>query len=205
MSTGETTRAGPVESIPGLETSWRSLEVGGAIIALTGVLAILFPFVTGISVSILLGALLVVGGLVHVAHAFRARGWTGFFSQVLLAIIYAFAGVSLLANPVLGLVTLTILLIAYLVLSGVVEIVMGVGFRGNDGWAWVVVSGVVSIVLAVLLWAGFFTVVAWALGVIVGIHLLSTGVSMIVVARRVRRDLEEPRPESAGEPEPGNP
>lgn len=205
MSTGEPTGSGRVESIPGLETSWRSLEVGGVIIALTGLLAILFPFVTGISVSILLGALLVVGGLVHVAHAFRARGWTGFLSQVLLAIVYAFAGVSLLANPLLGLVTLTILLVGYLLLSGVVEVVMGVGFRGNDGWVWVVASGVVSIALAALLWAGFFNVVAWALGFVLGIHLLSTGISMIVVARRVRRDLERPRTERAGEPEPGNP
>ncbi|QLG26487.1 HdeD family acid-resistance protein [Halorarum halophilum] len=205
MSTGEPAGSQSVESIPGLETSWRSLEVGGAIIAVLGLLAILFPFVTGISVSILLGALLVVGGLVHIAHAFRARGWAGFFSQVLLAIVYAFAGVSLLANPVLGLVTLTILLVVYLFLSGIAEVVMGVGFRGNDGWVWVVASGVVSIALAALLWAGFFNVVAWALGFILGVHLLTTGISMIVVARRVRQELERPSAERTGGPEPGNP
>ena len=71
------------------------------------------------------GATPVVGSLVHIAHAFRARGWKGFVGQTVLAIVYAFAGLSLLMTPVLGLVTLTLLLIAFLLVSGVVEAAVG--------------------------------------------------------------------------------
>ena len=186
IGTGE----GGIAPMPGLEASWRSLEIAGGIIAVLGLLGILCPYVTSVSISLLLGGALVVGGLVHVAHAFRARGWRGFAGQAALAIVYSFAGLSLLANPVLGLTTLTLLLIAYLLLSGVVEAVIGLQIRGDPKWGWVLASGVVSIVLGVLLLAGFPSTAAWALGLFFGISLLSTGVSMIVVGRGVHRLVE---------------
>lgn len=187
MSDAESIESGTMETMPGLEASWRSLEVAGIVIALLGVLGILFPYVTGISISLLLGGVLVVGALIHVAHAFRARGWKGFAWQAILAIVYAFAGISLLANPVLGLATLTILLIAYFLVSGIVETVMGLQLRGEPSWGWVVASGVLSIVLAGLLWAGFPSTAAWAVGLLFGISLLSTGISMYSVGRSAKK------------------
>ncbi|MFB6171847.1 MAG: HdeD family acid-resistance protein [Haloarculaceae archaeon] len=189
-----------METTPGLAESWRSLEVAGVVIALLGVLGIFFPFVTGLSISLLLGATLVVGALVHVAHAFRARGWKGFVGQALLAVVYAFAGISLLANPVLGLATLTLLLIAYFLVSGVVEVAVGLQIRGDPGWAWVVVSGALSVILAGLLWIGFPSTAAWALGLLFGISLLSTGLSMFAMGRSVHKMVssDETGPETLG-------
>ena len=181
----------PFTGAPDVQDSWRELEIGGVVIALLGVLAILFPFVTGVSLSILLGALLVLGALVHVAHAFRAPGWKGFVGQVLLAIVYAFAGISLLANPVLGLATLTLLLITYLVVSGIVETAVGLRVRDQPAWGWIVLSGVLSIVLGVLLWLGFPSTAAWALGLVVGINLLSTGISMFMLGRGVHKRAKQ--------------
>lgn len=173
--------------MPGLEASWRSLEMAGGVIALLGVLGILFSYVTGLSISLLLGGLLVVGALIHVAHAIRARGGKGFVWQAILAIVYAFAGVSLLANPTIGLATLTILLITYFLVSGIVETVMGIRLRGEPSRVWVVASGVLSIVLAVLLWAGFPGTANWAVGLLFGISMLSTGISMFMVGRGAHR------------------
>ena len=155
--------------------------VVGAVIAVLGVLAILAPYVTGITLSILLGALLVIGALVHVAHAFSSWEWKGSLWGIALAILYALAGISLLANPVLGLTTLTLLLIAYLAIEGVIEVVGGLLMRSDPQWGWVVGSGVVSLLLAGVLWAGFPSTASWALGLIVGIHLLSTGLMLIFV------------------------
>lgn len=189
MTDGNTVEAGSIAMTPGLEASWRSLEVGGAIVALLGILAILFPFATGVSISILLGGLLVVGGFVHVAHAFRARGWKGFGWQAFLALIYAFAGMSLLANPVLGLTTLTLLLVVYFLTSGIVEVAMGLEIRGEPNWAWVAGSGVLSILLGVLLLGGFPGTAAWAVGLLLGVDLLGTGISMVMVGRGVHHQL----------------
>jgi uncharacterized membrane protein HdeD (DUF308 family) len=157
------------------------MTVTGVVLSVLGLVAVVFPFVTGVSISIALGALLVVGALFHVAHAFNAGGWRGFMLQVLLAAVYTVAGIGLLANPVLGLATLTLLLVGYFVADGVVEILLGVRLRGEPGATWLVVSGVVSLVLAGLLWVGFPSTAAWAVGLLFGISLLSSGLSMVFV------------------------
>ncbi|WP_132058703.1 HdeD family acid-resistance protein [Halorussus amylolyticus] len=169
---------------PDARIDQRSFKIGGALLVVLGLLAIAFPFVTGLSLSILLGALLVVGALVHVAHAFSARKWTGSIWQILLAVLYGFAGISLLANPVLGLLTLSLLLVSYFLVDGVVEIAMGVRVRPADGWVWLVGSGVLSLLLAVLLWVGWPATAAWALGLFFGLNLLSTGLAMILFSSR---------------------
>ncbi len=160
--------------------------IGGAVIAALGVLAIAFPFVTGISLSLLLGAVLIVGGAVHVAHAFAAKGWKGVAVQVLLAVVYLVAGIGLMANPLLGLTTLTILLIGYFLADGVVEIVMGLQLRPEAKWGWVVASGALSFVVAGLLLASFPSAAQWAVGLLFGVNLLVSGLSMIMVAMNGR-------------------
>ncbi len=170
--------------------SRRTMMGAGAIIAVLGILAVLFPFVTGISLSILLGALLVVGALVHVAHAFSG-GWKRFVAQGLLAVIYAVAGIALMANPVVGLTTLTIILVAFLLADGILEIVMGYRLRGERGGSSLIVSGVLALVIAGLIWAGFPSSALWAVGLLFGVNLLVTGVSMMLMARGSRTGTRE--------------
>jgi uncharacterized membrane protein HdeD (DUF308 family) len=175
----------------------------GVVLAVLGLLAILAPFVTGVALSILLGALLVVGSLVNVAHAFSARGWTASLWQIVLAVVYAVAGVALLVNPVVGLATLTILLIAFFLVEGVVEIVMGLRMRGEARWGWVVASGAISLLLAGLLWAGFPSSALWAVGLLFGVHLLTTGISLVAVAMMGRKAMATGEEERAGAESPG--
>jgi len=169
------------------QRSWRYLMGAGLLITLLGLLAIAAPFVTGVAVSVLLGALLVVGALGHAVNAFSVGGVAGTVWQVALAALYAVAGIALLANPVLGLTTVTILLIAYFAAEGVVEVAMGVQRRSEPHWLWYVASGAVSLGLAVLLWAGFPSTAAWAVGLLTGIHLLSTGLLLVYVGYVGRR------------------
>ncbi|MFC6976689.1 HdeD family acid-resistance protein [Halomicroarcula sp. GCM10025709] len=77
----------------------RYLVGAGLVIAVLGIVAILAPLVTGLGLSLAFGTLLVVGGLAHVAHAFRARGWVGSFWQVLLAIVYTLRGLRCWRTP----------------------------------------------------------------------------------------------------------
>jgi uncharacterized membrane protein HdeD (DUF308 family) len=170
----------------------------GVLIAVLGLLAILAPLFTGLALSVALGILLVAGSLGHVAHAFSARGWSGSLWEIVLAVVYAVAGVSLVVNPLVGLTTLTILLIAYLFVSGLAEIVMGFTTRSSPNWGWLVASGALSLLVAGLLWAGFPTTALWAVGLLVGISLLSTGISLARLAntgRKASRTTEEERAE----------
>jgi uncharacterized membrane protein HdeD (DUF308 family) len=185
------TDTAPASTVPD-RSEGRALVVAGALVAVLGIAAILAPYVAGIVLSILLGVLLVVGGLAHVAYAFRAGGWAGSLWQVALGVLYALAGISLLANPSIGLTTLTVLLIAYFFVGGLIEVAGGLLLRPDPQWGWVVGSGVVSLVLAVLLWAGFPSSADWALGLLVGIDLLSTGLVLVYVG------YLDSRPSSAG-------
>ncbi|ELZ30485.1 hypothetical protein C475_00035 [Halosimplex carlsbadense 2-9-1] len=169
------------------QRSRRYLMGAGLLITLLGLLAVAAPLVTGVTVSVLLGALLVVGALGHAVNAFSAGGVAGTVWQVALAMLYAVAGISLLANPVLGLTTVTILLIVYFAAEGVVEVAMGVATRADPNWPWYVVSGTISLGLAVLLWAGFPGTAAWAVGLLTGVHLLSTGLLLVYVGYTDRR------------------
>lgn len=183
------------ESVPregnSLGEQWPFLMGAGAILAVLGILAIVFPFVTGIAISVLFGALLVVGSILHFAQAFSGRGWAGFLVQVLLGVLYAAAGLSLMANPVIGLTTLTILLVAFFAVDGILEVVMGIRLRGERSWVWPVASGVISLVLAYLIWTGFPSTAAWAVGLLVGVGLLTSGLQMMLVAMGGRRAVEE--------------
>ncbi|WP_135854238.1 HdeD family acid-resistance protein [Halorussus salinus] len=163
--------------------SRRAATVGGIVIAVLGLFAVVFPFFTGLSLSILLGALLVVGALVHAAHAFSAGSLGNFVWQVLLAGLYAVAGISFMANPVVGLATLTVLAIGFFLADGVVELVWGFQSRGEPGSKWLLASGAISLLFGGLLWTGFPTTAFWAVGVLLGVNLLATGVSLIVVGR----------------------
>ena len=187
----------PVEPQPSTATvgmSKSAFMASGAILAVLGILAILFPFFTGVSLSVLLGALLVVGALVHVANAFSQRKWTGAVWQLVLAIVYAVAGIGLMANPVVGLTTLTILVIVYLVVTGIAEVVLGFVLRGNEesSWGMIVLSGVISVVLGGMLWAGLPSSALWAVGLLFGVSLLSSGLSLVFAGRRIDQMVESP-------------
>jgi len=185
------TGSGGEQTMTSVQGSWRYLMGAGAILAILGVLAIIFPFVTGLALSLLLGALLVVGSILHFAHAFSAQKWTGAVWQILLGLLYVVAGIALMANPVVGITTLTILLIAYFLVDGVIEIVMGFQLRGEHGWGWMIASGVISLILAGLIWVNFPSSAAWAVGLLFGVGLLTTGISMMLVANGGRRAVQE--------------
>ncbi|KAB1185167.1 MULTISPECIES: HdeD family acid-resistance protein [Haloferax] len=185
--TTDSPTSGSAESMPNtVQTNWRWLVVAGAVIALIGVLAMFAPFVTGVSLSLLIGLFLIATGILDFVGIFRARRWTGAVWQLILGVVTLAAGVILLLNPVFGLVTLTLLVIAYLLVSGVIQTVMGFRLRGEPNWFLAIVSGVIGILLAVMLWAGFPSTALWAVGLLFGVNLLVNGVSMALLAYSAR-------------------
>jgi len=154
----------------------------GVLVALLGIVAILSPFVSGLAVTLVFGALLVTGALLQTASAVAARGWSGFAFGIALAALYAVAGVVLLVNPTVGLVTLTFLLGMYFLVEGVVQLLMGLRVRANENWGWMLFSGIVSLLLSSLVLLEFPSSAEWAIGLLFGVNLLTTGVAMASLA-----------------------
>lgn len=160
----------------------RTLALAGVVIVAIGLLAIALPFATGIALTTLVGVLLLLGGIVHAGHAITADTWKGSLWQVALAIVTIGAGIVLLVQPIVGLLSLTLLVIVYLFADGIVELGTSLRMERGSGRSWVAASGVLSFVLAGVLWAGFPTTAVWLVGVVVGISLLTTGLSMVAVS-----------------------
>ena len=176
----------------------RATLVGGGLLVLLGIVAMASPFVTGVALAVTLGAVLVLGALLHVASAFAAGSLGGFVWQVLLGVVYAFAGISILANPVVGLATLTVLVVVFLVLGGFVELGWAV-VGGADTRLWLALSGIVSLLLGALVFVGFPSSALWAVGVLFGVNLLVTGVAMIAEGRTGPRGVTSEGQEGAGQ------
>ena len=185
-----------------LRDEGRTLMFVGGLLVVLGVGAILFPLLSSVTVGIFIGGALAIAGFAHVAHAFSASKWTGAVGEILLAAVFLVAGLAMLFNPVLALASLTLLLIAYFVAEGVALLYLAWSLRTERGWTWTAVSAGISFLLAGLLFAGYPATAAWALGLLFGVNLLSTGLSMVVIGRAARAD-PAPTPPRTSRPDTG--
>lgn len=168
-----------------MRESWRFYVVLGAIMLVLGIFAIASPFITGVTLSLLLGVVLIVGGIVHAVSVFRSRSTGRTVLSLLLALVYLLAGVMLVAYPISGLVALTLFIAAFFLVEGVLKIVGALEERPAAHWGWYLASGIVSILLAVLIWTGWPASVTWAVGLLVGVDLLVTGWSILLLGLMV--------------------
>ena len=167
-------------------TGGRNTKLFGIITIILGILAIAAPLVVGVSVTFLVGMLVLVGGIARMVWAFQAsslgKGLLGFAIGVLTML----CGVALVANPLLASGFLTIILAAYFLVDGAFEIAAAFKVRPASGWGWLLAGGVVSFLLGLMIWQQFPLSGAWAIGVLLGIKLLFVGMTMIGVGRSTR-------------------
>ena len=173
----------PPEIKTALGKSWKLLLTAGIISVVLGAIAIIVPPLASVTITYLVGILLLIGAVAFVAEAI-SRGSTGHrIWSALLAVLYVFAGVWLIINPVSGTITLTWILAIFFLLIGVLRLIAGIASRGkvpNAGWT--IVNGVLSIVIAVLVIGDLPSSAAWAIGLLVGIQLLFDGFALIATA-----------------------
>ena len=167
--------------------NWGWFLALGILLILAGVAAIAFPLLSTIATKIALGWIFLVAGVVLVIHAFSIQGWRGFILGLLVGALYVIAGGWLAFFPFTGIITLTILLAALFLAEGVLEVMMAMRVRPHEGWGWLLISGLVAIAVGVMIAAELPTSAAWAIGLLTGINLLSSGVSFVVLALAGRR------------------
>lgn len=166
---------------------WKWFLALGILLIVLGVLAIALPAFAALAVEIFLGWLLLIGGVAQCIHAFSARRWGGFLLQLLNGALYIVAGALLLAFPLQGVLTLTLVLAALFVVEGAARIVMAFRMRPMAQWGWVLLSGILAVILGVLIWIQWPSAAAWAIGLLAGINFLFGGTTMLMLALAARR------------------
>ena len=181
----------PPEMKDALAKSWKLLLTAGIISAVLGAIAIIVPPLASVTITLLVGILLLIGAVAYVAEAI-SRGTTGHrIWSFIVAIVYVIAGVWLIVNPTEGTITLTWVLAVFFLIIGLFRIIAGIGARGqvpNAGWT--IVNGVLAVLIAVLVIADLPSSAAWAIGLLVGIQLLFDGIMMIVAGMAAKKLAE---------------
>lgn len=161
----------------------------GVLLVIVGALAVLAPNVATLALEMLLGWILIVSGIFGlIAVGTAGASAPGFWWNLVTAIICLLAGIALLWHPVAGAITLTIILIAYLIATGVAKIAIALGYRTQipKAWIWMLLSALIDIALGLLILSGLPGTAAWVLGLLVGINLIFTGVAVTMAAFAVR-------------------
>lgn len=153
----------------------------GIALSVLGILAIGVPFVATLATTLFIGWLLIIGGVAHAVHAFQNRRWSGFPWALLSSILYVIAGLLIVFNPIVGTLTLTMILAAFFVANGFVKTVRALQHRAMPNWGWLLFDGIVTLALGGLIWARWPSAAIWAIGLLVGVDLLFSGASMLML------------------------
>ncbi len=160
--------------------------VQSALMILAGILALVYPVLSSVAVVVLLGWLLIISGVVQGISLIGARNIPHFWLQLVSVVLSIIVGVLFLRYPGEGLLTITVLLIVFLLVEGISKLIFALTIRPFPNWGWVLASGIVGILLAFYLWSSLPVTALWLLGVMLGIQLICEGAALGYLAWNVR-------------------
>ena len=160
------------------------------LLIICGVLAILLPIEMSFGVVIVISWLLMISGVVQFVHAFRSAGVGHTLWKATVAIIYFVTGLYFRLNPGLGIAALTLALIAFFVAQGLIDIICFFGTRKSGISGWLLLDGVITLILGLMVWRHWPSGSLWAVGTLVGINMIMTGTTRLMLSVKVRRAMK---------------
>jgi uncharacterized membrane protein HdeD (DUF308 family) len=159
----------------------------GVLLLISGVLAIASPLAAAVAINVLVAWLLVFGGAVHLILAFQAYGARSVIWKLLVGVAYIAGGVYLIMNPQIGVASLTLLLACLFLVEGILCVILYFQLRAVGGSGWILVDGVVTLLLGGMIYFQWPASSAWAIGTLVGVSLIMSGVSRLMLSMAVRK------------------
>jgi uncharacterized membrane protein HdeD (DUF308 family) len=174
-----------------LKRSRKWLLTAGILAVIAGAVAILVPALATVTVAIFIGWMLVFGAVFLLIDAFAVRDVGRLVLRALVALITGAAGIALLVAPLRGTYTLTVLLVLWFALTGVIRIGVAIAERGLPGAGLAGFNGVVTLLLAILIGAQLPESSDWAIGLLVGIDFLFFGFTALMAASVLKQAGEQ--------------
>ncbi|MEO6805679.1 MAG: DUF308 domain-containing protein [Edaphobacter sp.] len=160
------------------------------LLILAGLFAISIPSVSGIAITLIFGWLMVVSGFTHFIFAFKTHTTGGLIWELLIGAVYLFTGVYLIIHPLDALFALTLILACYLFFEAIVEFIQFFQLRPRHGAGWLIVDGIVTLILAVMIWYSWPASSVWVIGTLVGISMIFSGFSRLMLSLAAKRALK---------------
>lgn len=159
----------------------------GILLIVTGALAVAWPLFAAVVVTRLLAWLIIFGGCYHIIYAFHAKSVGSALWDVLVGLAYLVVGIYIVAHPLLAVATLTFLLACLFFAEGVLDIIGYFQLRHRGGAGWFLLDGIVTVLVAALIWAHWPSSSLWAIGTLVGVSMMISGITRIMMSLAARR------------------
>ena len=161
--------------------------VWGVLLIVFGMVAIGSPFLAAVAVNVVIAWLIVLAGVVHIMLAFRAHGAGSMIWKLLVGLAYVFFGAYLIMHPLLGVASLTLVLASLFLIEGVLNIILFFKMRPAGGTNWVLVDGIITLLLGLMIYMQWPSSSAWAIGILVGVSMIISGVTRVMLSLAVRK------------------
>jgi len=158
----------------------------GVLLVLLGMMAIASPLIAAVAVNVVIAWLIVLAGVVHLIVAFHTREAGSMLWRLLVGLAYVAFGIYLIARPAVGVASLTLVLATLFLIEAVFDIALFFRARAIGGSAWILFDGIISLLLGVMIYAQWPSSSAWAIGTLVGVSLIVSGLTRVMVALAVR-------------------
>jgi uncharacterized membrane protein HdeD (DUF308 family) len=175
----------PVIEVARRFTGWNILAA--VLFILLGLFAVIEPATAVVAFARLLGWLLILGGVAHLIAGLKGGSAKQLLFQVLSAVAFVLAGLYILTHPQLAIDTLTRLLAVVIFAAGVFDIITYFRLQREQPSGWMLLNGIVAVLLGGLIWSQWPSSAAWAIGTLVGVYLLMTGISRLILGVAGRR------------------
>src|SRR5258708_1108638 len=159
----------------------------GVLLIVFGMVGIGSPLLAAVAVNALVAWLIVLAGVVHLMLSFGVHGAGSMIWKVLVGIAYLCFGGYLLFHPVLGVATLTLLLASLFLIEGILNIILYVKIRPIHGSSWLLIDGIITLLLGLMIYMQWPSSSAWAIGTLVGISMIFSGVARVMMSLAVRK------------------
>jgi uncharacterized membrane protein HdeD (DUF308 family) len=160
------------------------------LLILAGFFTLMIPFLGGIGITLFVGWALMLSGVTHLIFAWKGHSTGARLWELLVGLAYLLAGVYLILHPVAGLASLTLLLAFYLFFEGIFEVLAFFQVRSRPGSGWLLFDGAITLLLAVMIWRHWPFSSVWAIGTLVGISMLFSGFSRLMLSMGAKQVLK---------------
>lgn len=159
------------------------------LLIIAGLFALIVPEISGVAITLIFGWLMIVSGFTHFIFAFKTHTTGGLIWELLIGAVYLFTGVYLVLHPLDALLALTLILACYLFFEAIVEFIQYFQLRPRHGAGWLIVDGIVTLVLAIMIWRSWPASSIWVVGTLVGISMIFSGFSRLMLSLAAKRVL----------------
>ena len=169
----------------------------GVLLIVLGAMAIASPMIAAVAVNVVVAWLIVVAGIAHLALAFHTRAAGSAVWRTLVGLAYIAFGVYVVAQPAIGVASLTLVLGSLFLVEGILEVALFFQLRSLKGAGWFLFDGIVTLLLGLMIYLKWPSSSAWAIGTLVGVSLIISGVARVMMSVAVRKATDALSPKMA--------